>query len=269
VKFSTKPTFIDLFAGAGLFSGGMVRSGFRPVLAVDVAAEAVSTYNINLPPVAEARSVHDRRSVPQADVLIAGPPCQGFSTLGRMDPTDVRNELCLSIPAWAKASKASIVVVENVPRFLRSDHWKRMTDSLRRQGYEIDAWELEAADFGVPQLRRRTFTIASRVGKIVQPKRRQSLFSSRSAFEGLPRRESHKDPLHTWPKPVGVAADRIALIPPLGDKRDIMKLAPELCPPSWFSVGCNATDVWGRMDPDAPANTLRFSESFQGAISAS
>jgi DNA (cytosine-5)-methyltransferase 1 len=256
-KFSTKPTFIDLFAGGGLFSCGMIRSGFTPLLAIDIAAEAVSTYNSNLLPVAETRSVRDLRGAPRADVLIAGPPCQGFSTLGRMDPADVRNELCLLIPAWAKASKASIVVIENVPRFLGSGHWKRMTAGLKRQGYEIDAWELEAADFGVPQLRRRAFTIASLVGEVAQPKRRRSLLSSRSVFEGLTRRESQKDPLHIWPKPVGVAAERIALVPPLGDKRDIMKLAPELCPPSWFTVGCNATDVWGRMDPDAPANTLR------------
>src|SRR3546814_13747684 len=49
---------------------------------------------------------------------------------------------------------------------------------------------------------------------------------------------------HSWPIPAGVAAERIALIPPLGDKRDVMRLAPDLCPPSWERVGCQATDVW-------------------------
>src|SRR3546814_3824078 len=62
---------------------------------------------------------------------------------------------------------------------------------------------------------------------------------------------------HSWPIPAGVAAERIALIPPLGDKRDVMRLAPELCPPSWERVGCQATDVWGRIDPDQPSNTIR------------
>src|SRR3546814_16419095 len=61
---------------------------------------------------------------------------------------------------------------------------------------------------------------------------------------------------HSWPIPAGLAAERIALIPPLGDKRDVMRLAPELCPPSWERVGCQATDVWGRIDPDQPSNTI-------------
>jgi len=47
------------------------------------------------------------------------------------------------------------------------------------------------------------------------------------------------------------------LIPTGGDKRDLMRAAPDLCPPSWRQVGCQATDVWGRIDPDKPANTLR------------
>jgi DNA (cytosine-5)-methyltransferase 1 len=63
--------------------------------------------------------------------------------------------------------------------------------------------------------------------------------------------------MHIWPKPVGIAAERIALVPPKGDKRDIVIMAPKLCPPSWFKIGCQATDAWGRIDPDEPANTIR------------
>src|SRR3546814_1494025 len=62
---------------------------------------------------------------------------------------------------------------------------------------------------------------------------------------------------HSRQIPACGAAGRIALIPPLGDKRDVMRLAPELCPPSWERVGCQATDVWGRIDPDQPSNTIR------------
>jgi DNA (cytosine-5)-methyltransferase 1 len=63
--------------------------------------------------------------------------------------------------------------------------------------------------------------------------------------------------MHRWPTPKGIAASRIALVPACGDKRDIMKVAPHLCPPSWAKVGCQATDVWGRIDPRQPANTIR------------
>lgn len=252
-KISSKPTFIDVFSGAGLYSAGLARAGFRPLLAVELSSDAVASYNRNVAPVAEKRSAEDLRDVPKADVLIAGPPCQGFSTLGRMDPTDVRNELCMTIPKWAKVSGASIVAIENVPRFLKSTHWARMATALRRQGYEIETWELEASEHGVPQLRRRSFTIASKVGAVRLPRRKSGPLTAAIAFE----ERASKDPLHTWPVPVGISADRIALIPPGGDKRDVMRLAPDLCPQSWFKVGCQATDVWGRMDPSRPANTLR------------
>ena len=63
--------------------------------------------------------------------------------------------------------------------------------------------------------------------------------------------------MHVWPIPQGIAAERIMLVPPRGDKRDLMRLAPHLCPDSWTKVGCQATDVWGRIDPDRPANTIR------------
>jgi DNA (cytosine-5)-methyltransferase 1 len=63
--------------------------------------------------------------------------------------------------------------------------------------------------------------------------------------------------MHRWSKPSKLAAGRMAQIPIGGDKRDLMRAAPELCPPSWAVVGCQATDVWGRIDPAKPANTLR------------
>lgn len=247
-------THIDMFSGAGLFSAGFVDAGFEPLLAIDLAREAVATYNRNLRPVAVASSVTTFDDIPAADVLIAGPPCQGFSTLGRQDPLDVRNALALEIPRWAAASNASIVVVENVPPFLQSPQWRELAGALEALGYEIDSWVLDAVEHGAPQLRRRAFTIASRVGRVTQPSRSTARIS---AGEVLTTPIAADDPLHTWPVPKGIAAERIALIPPGGDKRDVMRLAPHLCPPSWAKVGCQATDVWGRVDPSNPVNTIR------------
>lgn len=249
-----RPLFTDMFSGAGLFSAGAVQAGMRPALAIDVSREAIASYNANVAPVGVLGSVLDDRALPQVDVLIAGPPCQGFSTLGRQDPLDIRNELALAVPTWAKRSGASVVVIENVPPFLRSVHWRQLADQLAAQGFGIQTWELEAADFGTPQLRRRAFTIASRIGPIDEP-----VPAGRrvTAGEALAAPIGADDAMHRWPQPVGIAAERIALIPPNGDKRDVMRLAPELCPPSWARVGCQATDVWGRIDPAVPANTLR------------
>lgn len=245
---------IDMFSGAGLFSAGAVANGMKPVLAIDLSKEAVTSYNRNIAAVAVVGSVSDWPGIPIADVLIAGPPCQGFSTLGRQDPLDARNDLALVVPVWAERCQASVVVVENVPPFLRSPQWQLLADAFRDRGYELDSWELDAVDFGAPQLRRRSFTIASRIGMPSRPLVANERLVARDVLaQPVPR----NDPMHVWPTPRGVAKQRIALIPPRGDKRDIMRLAPELCPPSWARVGCQATDVWGRIDPDQPSNTLR------------
>ncbi|MDE1918031.1 MAG: DNA cytosine methyltransferase [Sphingomonadales bacterium] len=247
-------THIDMFSGAGLFSAGFVDVGFEPRLAIDLSKEAVATYNRNLPAVAVAGSVTTFDQIPAADVLIAGPPCQGFSTLGRQDPLDVRNGLALEVPRWAQASDASVVVVENVPPFLNSAHWSELAAALEELGYGISTWVLDAAEHGAPQVRRRAFTIASKIGPIARPLPSPERISAGAAI-GAPMQVG--DPLHTWPTPKGIAAERIALIPPKGDKRDVMRLAPHLCPPSWEKVGIQATDVWGRINPELPANTIR------------
>ena len=249
-----KPTFIDMFSGAGLFSAGAANVGMRPVLAIDVSREAITSYNRNVAPVGVIGSVLDDCPLPNVDVLIAGPPCQGFSTLGRQDPLDIRNELALAVPEWARRCRAAVVVVENVPPFLRSAQWQQLADRLSVMGFGVQTWELEAADFGAPQLRRRAFTVASRLGPVEEPK---SSARRLTAGEVLSAPIAADDPMHRWPVPVGVAAKRIALVPPRGDKRDILRQAPELCPPSWIRVGCQATDVWGRIDPAEPANTIR------------
>lgn len=246
--------FIDMFSGAGLFSAGFVAERFIPSLAIDLSREAVASYNLNLAPVAVAGSVVDYIDIPQADVLIAGPPCQGFSTLGRQDPLDVRNSLALEVPRWAAASGAKIVVIENVPPFLSSPQWNTLAEELACLGYAVGTWTLDAHHHGAAQLRRRAFTIASLIGPIAPPAPSPERPTAGSVL-AMPVRPN--DPLHTWPTPQGIAARRIKLIPAKGDKRDIMRIAPELCPPSWAKVGCQATDVWGRVDPEQPVNTIR------------
>ena len=246
----------DLFSGAGLFSAGFKAAGYDIVLAVELDGQAVKSYSRNVSPNIIKGSVTEQVAV-QSDVLIAGPPCQGFSTLGRMDPTDARNSLSLDVVRWAKDSAAKVVVIENVPPFLRSPQWKLLARRLKALGYEIETWELNAHDFGTPQLRRRAFTVASKVGKIGEPLATGPGMNVGRVIGDLVDVARGEDPMHTWPIPVGIAAQRIRLVPPGGDKRDIVRLAPELCPPSWGKMGCQATDVWGRVNPNAPSNTLR------------
>lgn len=251
------PAFIDLFSGAGLFSAGFIDAGFRAAQAVELDACAAESYRRNVAPVICNGDVNRLSPVQKVDVLIAGPPCQGFSTLGRQDPTDARNALSLRIPRWVRDAAPKVVVVENVPPFLRSHHWKKLSSALKRLGYSIETWELEAYEFGTPQLRRRAFTVASKVGEIGAPSPTGCGSTVGKALRGLHPDDDGGDPMHVWSEFAGLARKRVKHVPVCGDRRDIVKAAPRLCPPSWFSIGCQATDVWGRMDAKQPANTLR------------
>lgn len=254
---------IELFAGAGLLGSAFKEVGIRAALAIEADPRARATFMTNVGADAmgtDARHVHE--GIP-ADVLLAGPPCQGFSTLGKRDHFDERNALSLCVAEWASASGPAVVVVENVPPFLESRYWATLKRRMRRQGYECTQWILNAADFGAPQLRVRAFGVFSRIGLPNRPAPTAKMHRTvREAFDGLPAKaESHG--LHVAPVPGALALARFKKIPPKGDKRDVMRRAPHLCPPSWLRMGPQATDVWGRMDLDAPANTLRC--AFQNA----
>jgi DNA (cytosine-5)-methyltransferase 1 len=242
----------ELFSGAGLFGQAFMDGGAKLAFAIEMDPHAAASYARNVGPHVRIGAVEKLSPSQNIDVLVAGPPCQGFSTLGRRDPKDVRNRLCLEIPRWASFAHAQVVVIENVPPFLHAPQWRTMTRNLRKLGFEIATWELDAADFGVPQHRRRSFTIASRIGLPAAP-RPTSHVASGTIFVDI----ASDDPMHIWPEQSELAAARMYHLPRDGDRRDLMRLAPALCPPSWHRIGCQATDVWGRMNPNIPANTLR------------
>lgn len=248
-----KPSVIDVFSGAGLFSQGFKAAGFEPILAVELDHHAVGSYNRNIGDVAVCADIMDLRNIPPADVLIAGPPCQGFSTLGRRDVADARNNLGVLIPELANAAGALVAIVENVPPFLRSNQWSEMAERFRFGGFSVQTWLLDAANFATPQVRKRAFTVASKIGIISHPVVVSDVIPSGCVFHDA----DANDPLHIWPTPSRLAESRMSLIPIGGDKRDVLKMAPTLCPPSWTKLGAQATDVWGRIDPRYPSNTLR------------
>lgn len=88
---------VELFSGAGLMGGGFKAAGFKNIFAAELDSRAVATYNQNIEPVAEVWDVKKVKKGLKYEVLVAGPPCQGFSTLGRRDPKDTRNALSLCV----------------------------------------------------------------------------------------------------------------------------------------------------------------------------
>jgi DNA (cytosine-5)-methyltransferase 1 len=257
IMASSRPTFVELFSGAGLFGEAFRREGFSLLRAVEIEAAAVATHTANHPDDnIDIGDVTELTPAGRCDLLIAGPPCQGFSTLNQSRGGDPRNALCLQVARWARFLRPSLIVVENVAPFITSDAWLEMRRRLRRLGYDVEAIILNALDFKIAQNRIRSFTFASRIGMPSVSSKQQRLVTVREAWNGLPRFPDGRN-AHIAPKPSDLALRRMKLIPRGGDKRDILKKAPHLAPPSWRRVAGEATDVWGRLEWDEPANTLR------------
>lgn len=253
-----RPTVVDLFAGAGLLSHAFKTVGFSVIRAIEQDSVAAATYARNLGTHVEIADVTKVKPEGRCDVLVAGPPCQGFSTLGLCAAGDPRNRLSLQVARWAEALRAKVVVIENVVPFLASQSWKRLTAKLEGSGYSVSSFVLNAAEYGCAQIRLRSFTIATR-GMIefqLPAIRNRIPMTVREAWEGLPSRADGKNH-HVSPKPSDLAKSRFSVIPTGGDKRDVMRRAPHLAPPSWWKVSNEVTDAWGRLDWDQPSNTLR------------
>lgn len=159
-------TALDLFCGAGGLSAGFRAQGFT-VTGIDSSADAVETYSRNLGP-ATVQKLSDDTSFPEADVIIAGPPCQPWSRAGRgLGARDEREGLSVILSAVTQVHPQA-VVIENVPEFANGKgqrHLAKFERRLRRLGYSVTKNLLSAADFGVPQRRRRVFVTALANGR--------------------------------------------------------------------------------------------------------
>lgn len=163
------PNFYSLFSGCGGLDLGFHAAGFTPRLSVDVDEVALAVHKNHLSSPVECidLSVSDP-TIPAAariDVLLAGSPCQGFSTAGRRQVDDPRNNLLLVASRIAKKHRPKVVVAENVPGALAGEHrryWEALHQSMRSLGYKTKDLYLNSADFGVAQNRRRVVMISWR-----------------------------------------------------------------------------------------------------------
>lgn len=248
---------VDLFAGAGLLSHAFSRQGFDVELAIEGDPRAIETYRRNLGDHVICADVRTISPEGECEVLVGGPPCQGFSTLGKRHPSDPRNRLALEFVRWAATMHPKVVVVENVEPFVRSPVWRALAAGLEGLGYVVRAERLNAVDFGAAQVRWRSFTIGSVVGDIsIQPLAEFQDKTVADAWKGLPREPDGQN-WHYAPEPSPIARERMRRIPPGGSKRHLMEVAPDLCPPSWWRSRLELTDVWGRLRWEEPSNTVR------------
>ena len=170
---------LDLFSGAGGLSRGFYDAGYDVVLGVDFNYAALETFKANHG-TAEAMKLdlfnHDNIDVIinflkerkiNLDVLVGGPPCQGFSIAGPRNMNDERNTLYLAMVELAERVQPQAVLLENVPGMLQTNNGigaKRIVEDFAKIGYKMVPKLLYAPDFGVPQIRKRVFFVGLKDG---------------------------------------------------------------------------------------------------------
>jgi DNA (cytosine-5)-methyltransferase 1 len=159
---------ISLYSGAGGLDHGFIRAGFNVVWANEIDPWACETYRHNVGDhiVCDDVIAAAPPDAVDADVVIGGPPCQGFSVIGKMEHGDPRSEHVFHFLDVVEAVDASAFVMENVKALGANPRWAPVRDSLidraERLGYQVKLHLLNAADFGVPQSRERMFLIGTR-----------------------------------------------------------------------------------------------------------
>ena len=186
---SSKPLVIDLFCGAGGMSTGFEMAGFEVILGVEHIDTYAETFannhktaeticgDIRKVSVDQVKDIIGDRKV---SVICGGPPCQGFSGAGRRDSKDPRNSLFMDFIRMVDGVKPDYFVMENVPGILTMKNEKGLAvieiikEEFKKIGYNVRWEKLIAADYGVPQKRRRVIFIGSKDDKnfpIVYPKK--------------------------------------------------------------------------------------------------
>lgn len=275
-------TVVDLFCGCGGGSMGFHAAGFRTVGAVEIDEDAAAAFTLNI---GVAPIVKDVRDVDGADILTAAglkrgeptllfgcPPCQSFTVLRRGSMTterdEQRNTLIYEYLRLVEELLPRHIAFENVPGLVEG-RWKpyfdRFQEILAELGYTFAHDVIDAAEYGVPQRRRRVLVIGSRVVKPRLPRKshseagggsRKPFVTVREAIGHLPPLESgERDPddgFHRARKHSDLALERLAHVKEGGGRADL---------PEHLVLDCHKNhdghyDIYGRMWWDRVAPTL-------------
>ena len=188
---------IDLFCGCGGLSKGFEMAGFNTVLAIDFWKDAVETFNNNhknkvaiCDDVSKISNdfLDDFTKKNKITGIVGGPPCQGYSTVGKRDINDDRNYLYLQYCRIVEKVKPEFFVLENVKGLLTLNNGKFKEDIVERftkLGYIVDYKILNSADYGVPQNRNRVFFVGIKNKKFKFPKEKLKKVTTYEAISDL------------------------------------------------------------------------------------
>ncbi len=276
---------LDLFCGIGGFSYGFeMTNKFEVVAAADIWDVAINTYKLNhinknnieilLQDLTELNPAFWKKYEKKIDVIIAGPPCQGFSMSGKRDTNDKRNSLFEEVIKISEVVKPKYVVIENVVGLLSMDtpegrHVKDLIKSeFNRIGYNVEYRILNAADYGVPQARKRVVFIASQKYKISFPKPKykeseyvtvgnalgnvdpdgELYFKPETEFQKM-MAGINKIENHSRRKSNDLVTKRMSFIPQGGNWKDI--------PKELGTGGGVHSNAYKRLDPNKPSITIK------------
>lgn len=264
---------IDLFAGCGGMTRGFLDGGrFRSVRAVECDPDAAATYRTNFGDHVIELPIEDIAVFDKADVVIGGPPCQGFSPLNRDAVGFERRGLWREYLRALEQAQPAAFVMENVPELIVSAEYREFKAKVQDLGFSVEEDVLNAADYGVPQRRRRAIAIGSRAGSIPWPDQThadpdvphelEDWVTFRAAVEGLPRTPDGKA-WHRARNPRPFSVRRYKAVPRDGGNRFQMQRnldragLGDLVPRCWREKPTGTTDVFGRLWWDRPAYTIR------------
>jgi DNA (cytosine-5)-methyltransferase 1 len=201
-------TVIDLFAGAGGLSLGFKLGGFEIIGSYDNWEAAADTYRANFKEPAHLECITRDLALPEAAVIIGGPPCQGFSSAGMRRSSDQRNTLVGEYAHLVARKRPTAFVFENVEGFLTGagGHWLfELLDPLIEAGYRMHVRKVNAANYGVPQHRKRVLCIGGLGWNPSFPETTHAAFGAPGAHRGvgcgLPKTPTFHDALRGLPVP--------------------------------------------------------------------
>lgn len=256
----TKLTAIDLFSGCGGLTVGLKRAGFRVLGAVEVDPLSAKTYQANHLDVAlwvmdirelDPHELLDTLGLKKGslDLLAGCPPCQGFSTMrtlnGALKVNDPRNDLLLEFERFVEALLPRAIMMENVPGLAVDERFKAFRLRLEKLGYQGDHRVLNAADYGVPQRRRRLIYVAAMGVEVPFAEKNGRRKTVKEAIGRLPKAGQSSDPVHDMPENrTPLVLQIIRLVPKDGGSRSDL--------PDYYQLECHKRcngfkDVYGRM----------------------
>lgn len=173
--------FIDLFSGCGGLSCGLEMAGHKCLLGVDANQDAIKSFAANhrdasvylgdIKKLSEKKLI-DLLKGKRIDMVVGGPPCQGFSTVGKGEVQDDRNQLFKEFVRIVKVTNPKIIIFENVTGLVAKKNQsilKQIFNYFEKLGYNMDARVLSAEEFGVPEKRRRTIIMGVKNGECLFP----------------------------------------------------------------------------------------------------